>query len=178
MFRLELFEVDPREAWKLVEAGGLHAAIALMEKNLSDRLQCRTLWMDPLVVMGPQNSHEEKESHRSLHGIGDYPWVLPRKGSAYEEMIRHSDSRVDFSPRVVGRSDDWDVMQKMAAALQAYCLVPRRYVRCGTGLRLINVHPSGLPVHHVVLVVPRIAKAAAWLKLIETGLREATPRLP
>lgn len=176
-FHVELLEVDPLEAASLVEHAQLDAALTLGEildgdLTMDPRLTHRTLWREPFALVLPKAYAAMGTRPTSIRGYSGLPWVLPRRGSACDQLLGRHLARMGVRPRTVARSDDWSLLQRMADTHDAVALIPVSSLALDSvGLQVAAVPAEELPQRTVVLLE---SVETAGSRLLPTVRQELT----
>ncbi|MFC7309253.1 LysR family transcriptional regulator [Streptomyces monticola] len=174
----ELYEADPAEGRELVESGDLDAAVSVGEAGdaLDARLRAVPLRHDPFALVGPAPllSSVAAAAAGALSGV---PWVLPRAGSDDDRLVSVHFARHGIVPRVVGRTDDWNLAQSMCAALDAVAYVPSSALVLRPDLgRALEAAGIAAPSRTIVLVGRPAVAALPWFGLLQQRLRRVYAR--
>ncbi|MEU5429560.1 LysR family transcriptional regulator [Streptomyces olivoreticuli] len=182
-FQIELLEVDPRGAASQVEHAELDMVLTLGEvldadQSLDPRLTVRELWREPFALVLPEAFASAGDSTASIRNYADVPWVLPRRGSACDLMVGRHLARLGVRPRVVARSDDWSLVQRMACATQGVALVPLTCVDEERGdVRVAPVRRTELLERTVVALESVESAGSRWLPLVRAELDRSAKEL-
>lgn len=181
---IELLEVEPLSAASLIEHSHLDVALTLGEVldgglSTDPRLTKRVLWREPFVLVLPrQHTASAGQRGTSLRGYGGLPWVLPRQGSACDQLLGRHLARMGVRPLAVSRSDDWGILQRMAVAHNAMTLIP---VSCteleDAGLSAVEIAPEELPERTVVMLESLEAGGSRLLPSVRRELNQAARSL-
>ncbi|MDQ0992839.1 LysR family transcriptional regulator [Streptomyces sp. V3I7] len=182
-FRIEVLEVDPREAASLVEHAQLDMVVTLREILDTDlagdpRLTSYGLWREPFALVMPKGFIATGKEYDSARNYADLPWVLPRRGSACDQMVGRYLARLGIRPRAAARSDDWSIVQRMVRAVQAVTLVP---VSClhpaDDGVRVVALREGEVLERTAVLLESADTAGSRWLPAVRRELMDSVGRM-
>ncbi|EST28450.1 hypothetical protein M878_22515 [Streptomyces roseochromogenus subsp. oscitans DS 12.976] len=182
-FHVELLEVDPLEAASLVEHAQLDAALTLGEildgdLTMDPRLTHRVLWREPFALVLPKAYAGRGSCPTSIRGYSGLPWVLPRRGSACDQLLGRHLARMGVRPRTVARSDDWSLLQRMADTHDAVALIPVSCLQLDSnGLEVAAVLAEELPQRTVVLLESVETAGSRLLPVVRNELTRAAEDL-
>lgn len=173
--RIRLFETRPLEGGDLVQTGDLDAAVTLQDTRGVPGLHSILLHRDPFVLLGSPTSLASAVAGPKQ--LARMRWVLPREGSDCDRLITShlESSGVYVDP--VGRTDDWDLMQEMAARLHAIAYLPSSSVGQRSDLSVCERARGLPPLNRTITLVTRQGlRTDAWFLQLCQRLSLAYPR--
>ncbi|MEU7051622.1 LysR family transcriptional regulator [Streptomyces eurythermus] len=170
----ELFETAPHEAYDQVAAERLDLAVAVRVPGREiSPLTSHPLYRDPFVLVAPPDI--ARSTVGSLRAFEDADWVLPGQETFCHEVIVGHCADLGFRPRAAARSNDWQVMQEMAALLQAVALVPSSCLTSTRGLVPVGLPATELPVWDIELATRAPVAATPWFTMIDREMSRLSP---
>ena len=115
--QVHLVPLEPERAWRSVANADVDGAISIAElPQLSDgKVISYSLWRERFVLTVPMELQTlnvlNTNSGRPLDRV---PWILPPARSVWDRLVGSFFHRLQIRPRVIGRSDEWSVIQQMA----------------------------------------------------------------
>ncbi|MFW0787916.1 LysR family transcriptional regulator [Gordonia sp. CPCC 206044] len=146
---MELLEVDPDKACKYLIDGMIDMAVSVrIPDQLPMNIQRFPLYSDTFKVVGgiPQ------PRGTGVAALSDACWVLPESRTYCHEIITAYCTAAGFSPHPIARSNDWGVIQSMAASLEAVALVPESCLSETPGLSVFDIDADELPDWPIELI--------------------------
>lgn len=160
--RVHLVALEPEKAWRSVANADVDGAVSIAEMphNAGGEVVSHSLWRERFVLtVSPELQTLNTVSKDSGRPLDRMPWVLPPAGSVWDRLVRGFFRRLQIRPRVIGRSDEWPVIQQMAVDLGAATLMPATTFSPDEGTKLIAVDPDLLPKRTVTLLT---RNGAGW----------------
>ncbi|WP_231707163.1 LysR family transcriptional regulator [Tsukamurella sputi] len=147
---LELVEVAPDEACERLMDNALDVAVSVrIPRELPANLHRIPLYNDTFI---PVSAPTVPSPQSSLSDWSKACWVLPEAGTYCHEIIAAHCSAVGFAPHAVARSNDWDVIQRMAVCLDAVALVPASSLVATLGVAVHHLAADQLPEWPIELI--------------------------
>ena len=167
-----LTAIEPDVAQEFLKLGKVDAAVTIsaVQKRRDDNIKTYPLWRERFVLAAPENVRLSPAPGALEPDLARTSWILPPSGSVWEKLVNHFFERIDVRPRVVGRSDEWNLMQQMAARLDTATLVPITTFSRGNGVQVVPVEKSILPSRTVTL---NVANRGNWLPMLFHSLCHA-----
>jgi molybdate transport repressor ModE-like protein len=175
-FRVHLVSVEPEESLEAVSRGRLDAVTCVTDlpHGRRDALARYPLWRERFVPLGPVDLSLRAKEAELGRALARTPWILPPAGTIWEQFLHGFFRRLKISPKVIGRSNEWLVMQHMAAEFEAATLVPVTSYRRQDPLEIIPVNQALLPTRTIALLtVGNDVWLEALLRAISNVARDA-----
>ncbi len=152
---IELDEGEPDEVLQRVQDGAVDAAIVfdydLHRRVWPDDLRRTELLAEPLTIAVP-SSHSLPGPEIDLGELADEPWVCTREDTAGARSLLRMAEASGFTPRIIFRSNDYDVLRDLVARGLGVAMLPGLAV-FGADIRALR--PRGWPAFRRVHVLHR-----------------------
>jgi DNA-binding transcriptional LysR family regulator len=124
---IELDEGEPDEVLRKVQDGTVDAAIVfdydLDRRTWPEDLRRTELLAEPLTIAVP-SSHSLPGPEIDLSELADEAWVCTREDTAGARSLLHMAESAGFTPRIIFRSNDYDVLRDLVARGLGVAMLP------------------------------------------------------
>jgi DNA-binding transcriptional LysR family regulator len=167
-----LTAIEPDVAQEFLQLGKVDAAVSVsaFQNHRDDSIKTYPLWRERFVLAAPENVRLSPSPDAMELALARTSWILPPSGTVWEKLVNRFFERVNIRPRIVGRSDEWSLMQQMAARLDTATLVPVTTFSGGNGVQVVPIDHSILPSRTVTL---NVTNGRNWLPTVFQALCHA-----
>ena len=152
-YRLHLTAVEPEQSWTLLNNARLDAVVSVAEMPPGgNNLDSYPLWRERFLLLGPGNLLIQAKEIGLRRSLTAFPWVSPPAGSVWYQYYKQLFRKLEINPHVIGRSNEWPVIQHMAAELEAVTMVPATTYSPHDLLDKVPVNKALLPTSTVTLL--------------------------
>lgn len=122
-------ELEPEDAVKSVLEGSVDLAITnrylgLQEPDLRD-LEVQVLGTDRFLLVAPEGFLTQQTPARLIDFAGER-WIASRPSRGFQAITELAAARSGFTPNIVARADNYDLIIDLVAANLGLALVPER----------------------------------------------------
>ncbi|MDX3905692.1 MAG: LysR family transcriptional regulator [Pigmentiphaga sp.] len=125
---LKLFERGSRTVEEELRAGTLEIGAMLLPAD-ENEYETLPICNFPLQLIVPASSRWADRGRVRLAELAAEPFIFYGEGFVLNEVVHDACVRAGFSPRIAGRSSQWDFMASMVAAGVGVALLPELFSR-------------------------------------------------
>lgn len=170
---IRLDEAEPDDVLPLVLTGELDLALVyaydLVPRTWQEELTVVPLLDEALLVLVPAE-HPAAKNNVKLEDLKDERWIASRDGTSGATCLTRLCAAVGFAPRIVFRSNDYEVVQSLVGAGVGVALVPALGYKGLPGTHAMPLRHKPLRRH--VHVLHRTANTNPLLRNAVNALRE------
>lgn len=121
---LDIRFMDSEEACRDIESGQLEIAIVTLPQKPSTDLVVTEVWHDPLAVMANREHPLAKTKAIPFKALGDYPAVIPGKGTYTREILDDALNAYKIKPEIAMSTNYLETLKMLAGIGLGWTLLP------------------------------------------------------